>query len=76
MLNELLCSKMPGDADVLRSADVLNNAQDGIKFSTEYLNTLIPNGFPSHSLHLKPGMPLMLLRNLNPKVNDSDNCLK
>ena len=67
MLNDLLCSKMPGDADVLRSADVLNNSEDGIKFSIEYLNTLNPNGFPSHSLHLKPGMPLMLLRNLNPK---------
>ena len=69
MLNELLCSKMPGDADILRSADVLNSSQDGIKFSTEYLNTLMPNGFPPHSLYLKPGMPLMLLRNLNPKVS-------
>ena len=30
------------------------------------MNTLDPNGFPPHLLKLKPGVPLMLLRNLNP----------
>ena len=33
----------------------------------EYLNTLKPNGFPQHLLNLKPGMPLMLLRNISPR---------
>ena len=33
----------------------------------EYLNKLHPNGFPGHILSLKPGMPLMLLRNINPR---------
>ena len=37
------------------------------RFNTEYLNTLRPNGFPQHMLNLKSGMPLMLLRNLNPR---------
>ena len=38
-----------------------------MRFNTEYLNTLTPNGFPRHFLKLKPGTPLMLLRNLSPK---------
>ena len=38
-----------------------------MRFNTEYLNTLTPSGFPRHFLKLKPGMPLMLLRNLSPK---------
>ena len=34
----------------------------------EYLNSRLPNGFPTHALHLKPGIPLVLLRNLDPKA--------
>ena len=67
LLNEHLSTKLPGTADVLRSADQLTNPGDMLQFSQEYLNTLDPNGFPPHTLFLKPGMPLMLLRNLNPK---------
>ena len=67
LLNEHLSSKLPGSPDVLRSADQLQNPQDALRFNVEYLNTLNPNGFPPHTLFLKPGMPLMLLRNLNPK---------
>ena len=33
----------------------------------EYLNTLKPNRFQEHKLDLKPGIPLMLLRNMNPR---------
>ena len=40
---------------------------DVMRFNTEYLNTLRPNGFPRHIIALKPGMPLMLLRNINPR---------
>ena len=67
MLNEKLCDKLPGSAAVLRSADTLTNSDDVLKFNVEYLNSLNPNGFPPHTLNLKPGMPLMILRNLNPK---------
>ena len=67
LLNEHLSSKLPGTVDVLRSADQLSNPNDALRFNVEYLNTLDPNGFPPHTLFLRPGMPLMLLRNLNPK---------
>ena len=66
-INELMESKMPGDAIKLSSADSLEDPDDTFRFNIEYLNTLRPNGFPRHNIILKPGMPLMLLRNTNPR---------
>ena len=67
MLNEVLTSQLPGNTDRLKSADEIVNNQDLLRFNTEYLHTLNPNGFPNHDLCLKKNMPLMLLRNLNPR---------
>ena len=67
MLNEMLSEKLPGTSDIMRSADQMTNTQDELRFNIEYLNSLTPCGFPPHSLDLKPGMPLVLLRNLNPR---------
>ena len=67
MINDLMESRMPGSSTKLTSADTLENYQDVMRFNTEYLNSLYPKGFPRHIISLKPGMPLMLLRNLNPK---------
>ena len=52
---------------MLSSSDMLENPTDAFRFNTEYLNTLKPNGFPQYILDLKPGIPLMLLRNINPR---------
>ena len=68
MINDLLSSRLPGSADVLRSSDQFDNDQDSLRFNVEYLNSRLPNGFPTHALHLKPGIPLVLLRNLDPKA--------
>ena len=51
---------MPG------SADSASDSADILRFNTEYLNTLQPSGFAAHKIILKPGMPLTLLRNMNP----------
>ena len=51
----------------LQSADTLENPEDAFRFNSEYLHTLRPNGFPQHILNLKSGMPIMLLRNINPR---------
>ena len=66
-LNAILNDMLPGTGDIFSSSDTLENDEDLLRFNTEYLNTLSPNGFPPHVLVLKPGMPLMLLRNLNPR---------
>ena len=66
-INELMQGCLPGNGTKLSSADTLENPTDAFRFNMEYLNTLQPNGFPHHILDLKPGMPLMLLRNINPR---------
>ena len=66
-LNDMMQDWLPGDDVRMSSADSLSNPNDAFRFNTEYLNTLRPNGFPQHSLSLKPRMPLMLLRNINPR---------
>ena len=66
-LNSVIQDMLSDKGILLQSADTLENPADSFRFNTEYLNTLKPNGFPPHILNLKPGMPLMLLRNINPR---------
>ena len=66
-INKLMQQYVPGSVTKLCSADTLENPNDAFRFNTEYLNTLQPNGFPEHTLTLKAGLPLMLLRNVNPR---------
>ena len=66
-INGVMQEWLPEDGIKLHSADSVENPEDNFRFNTEYLNTLRPNGFPQHQLCLKSGMPLMLLRNINPR---------
>ena len=66
-LNQMMEDWLPQEGTKHSSADSLENPADAFRFNTEYLNSLRPNGFPQHKLNLKPGMPLMLLRNINPR---------
>ena len=67
-LNNIIMEKFPGQPVVLLSSDELVNPDDFQRFNAEFLNTLSPPGLPMHRLFLKSGMPLMLMRNLNPKM--------
>ena len=68
MLNDIVIDLIPGNGSLLRSADELGHSEDQLRFNAEYLNGLSPTGFPPHCLRLKAGMPVMLLRNLNPRL--------
>ena len=65
-LNETMIGMSPGKEVHLRSADSVDNEQDARSFSVEYCNSLEPTGLPRHKLTLKPGVPVMLIRNLDP----------
>ena len=67
-LNNLIADSFPGQPIVMTSLDELINPEDFQIFNTEYLNTLAPSGLPTHGLFIKKGMPVMLMRNLNPKT--------
>ena len=66
-INDLMESRILGEGIKLKSADKVEDPSNAYRFNVEYLNKLHPNGFPGHILFLKPGMPLMLLRNINPR---------
>ena len=66
-INDLMETRVSGVTTKFSSADNLENYRDVMRFNTEYLNQLCPNGFPRHIINLKPGMPVMLLRNISPK---------
>uniref|UniRef100_UPI00358EE1E4 uncharacterized protein n=1 Tax=Myxine glutinosa TaxID=7769 RepID=UPI00358EE1E4 len=66
-INEVMSDTFPGTPTLCQSADKTVNDDDATRFPTEYLNFLNIAGMPPHQLSLKDGMPLILLRNLNPK---------
>ena len=65
-INNHLVDKMAGELISLYSSDGLDNDRDAYRYNIEYINTLNPAGLPSSRLCIKPGMPVMLMRNLNP----------
>ena len=67
-LNDLIADTFPGNPVALHSSDEVINPNDFQRYNAEYLNTLSTSGLPNHRIFLKPGMPLMLMRNLNPKM--------
>ena len=64
-VNAAVTERFPGESVQLLSADSLSDDADELDIPGEYLNTLCAPGFPPHRLVVKPGMPLMLLRNLS-----------
>ena len=64
-INSILLNKIPGDSTVYKSCDMVSNMESHM-FPTEFLNSIELPGIPPHTLTLKPGSVIILLRNLNP----------
>ncbi|VDP02555.1 unnamed protein product [Heligmosomoides polygyrus] len=67
-INNKVLSKLPGREKIYRSIDEVMNdeteANNDTEYSLEFLNSLTPQGYPPHELHLKKGAVITLLRNL------------
>ncbi|KAF0310251.1 Non-capsid protein NS-1 [Amphibalanus amphitrite] len=64
-INAAVTALFPGEEVHLLNADSLEEeAEDELPVPVEYPNTIGAPGLPAHDLALKPGMPLVLLRNL------------
>ena len=50
------------------SVDTICDEDEVTRYPTEFLNSLTPSGCPPHELILKIGVPVMLLRNLDPPM--------
>ncbi|XP_036322227.1 ATP-dependent DNA helicase pif1-like [Rhagoletis pomonella] len=68
-LNGQIQLKIPGEAVEYKSIDTVMDKDQAVNYPTELHNSLEPPGMPPHSLALKVGSPVMLIRNLNaPKL--------
>ncbi|GJW04382.1 ATP-dependent DNA helicase PIF1-like protein [Tanacetum coccineum] len=70
-INAYMFEKLPGPTVTYNSADeVCKASTDTLDqqhlYPVEFLNSLNFSGMPPHALHLKKGLPIMLLRNVNP----------
>ena len=65
-INRVILEAVPGDERVYSSIDTVVDEQQVVNFPTEFLNSLDISGLPPHNLTLKIGVPIMMLRNLNP----------
>ena len=71
-MNNKLLGMMSGEEQVFYSADTVvqeagadHKTSDVNTFSIEFLRSLTVSGLPPGELRLKPGCPLILLRNLS-----------
>ncbi|CAN6372728.1 unnamed protein product [Urochloa humidicola] len=70
-INSQMISQLTTEEMSYYSADTIdddtnNRATLDALYPTEFLNTIQMSGLPEHHLKLKVGVPIMLLRNLNP----------
>ncbi|XP_018374141.1 PREDICTED: ATP-dependent DNA helicase PIF6-like [Trachymyrmex cornetzi] len=65
-INFSIQNGIPGEATTYKSIDSVMNQDEVVNYPTEFLNSLDLPGMPPHLLILKIGVPVILLRNINP----------
>ena len=77
-INETVQKMIQGEEKTYKSIDTIVNENESVNFPTEFLNSLNAPGMPLHSLKLKVGSPIILLRNLNSPTlcNGTRLCVK
>ena len=65
VINGNLLRTIPGDEHIFRSIDTVEEDM-AVHYPVEIRNALEPPGMPPHVLKLNFGVPVILLRNLNP----------
>nr|GFA26300.1 hypothetical protein [Tanacetum cinerariifolium] len=72
IINERMLSLLLGDENEYESSDSVCLADKDLNFddsiTTEFLNSLRMSGIPNHSIKLKIGTPIMLMRNINQRA--------
>ncbi|CAF1454121.1 unnamed protein product [Rotaria sp. Silwood1] len=77
-INLQIQQQLPGVDISYKSIDTVVDIDQAVQYPTEFLNSLEPPGMPPHSLVLKVGSPIILLRNLDaPRLcNGTRLCVK
>ncbi|KAL0902327.1 hypothetical protein ABMA27_000223 [Loxostege sticticalis] len=64
-INKKILEQVPGDMRTYMSIDTAMATDDAATYPVEFLNSLDLSGVPSHTLELKVGVPVILMRNLD-----------
>ncbi|XP_068340932.1 uncharacterized protein [Pyrus communis] len=67
ILNEKIINMFPGLEETMYSFDSVEDDARNL-YQPEFLNSISLGGLPPHKLTLKRGAPIMLLRNIDPKL--------
>ena len=72
-VNDYMIPLVPGTEKECLSSDTIDKStaqQEAydLLYPIEFLNSISGNNFPQHKIILKPGIPIMLLRNLNQRA--------
>jgi ATP-dependent DNA helicase PIF1 len=72
-INDYILDLIPGEEKTYLSYDSLCDSNSGVDMpddvhTPEFLNTIVSFGLPNHRLKLKVGVPIMLMRNINPSL--------
>jgi hypothetical protein len=65
-INDMIFEKFPGIGQTYYSVNSVKGGDNENLYPAEYLNSINFGGLSPSKLHLKPGVPFMLLRNLDP----------
>ncbi|GBM04994.1 hypothetical protein AVEN_60199-1 [Araneus ventricosus] len=65
-MNKQLLQELPGSVQVYKSIDTTCDINEAVNYPTKFLNTMDPPRVPSHTLEIKIGALIILLRNINP----------
>lgn len=65
-LNQIIADRVPSTVHLRFSVNKPLHDEDKEHYTPEYLATILESSLPEHELRLKIGMPVMLLRNLEP----------
>lgn len=65
-INHQILQKVPGITTQYKSIDTVTNENEVCNFPTEFLNSLEIIGMPPHILTIKIGVPLIIMRKLDP----------
>lgn len=64
-INRSIVDIMQGEEIEYVSADEVVDEDNGVKYPTEFLNSIEVSGLPANKIKLKVGCPIILIRNLN-----------
>ncbi|KAJ1686117.1 hypothetical protein LUZ63_017507 [Rhynchospora breviuscula] len=72
-INSIITDMIPGKPFVYLSSDSIQEKETMAEklrdmYLADYLRLLSPNGVPNHEISLKNGIPIMLLRNIDPSA--------